>query len=62
MVNCSGSDWQAVEALTRSGCRASLRCVWQEDLVGPAVFLCSDATAYVTGQVLYVDGGHLASI
>lgn len=33
-----------------------------EDLVGPAVFLCSDAAAYVTGQVLYVDGGYLASI
>lgn len=33
-----------------------------DDLVGPALFLCSDAAAYVTGQVLYVDGGYLASI
>ena len=33
-----------------------------EDLLGTAVFLCSDAVAYVTGQILYVDGGHLASI
>lgn len=32
------------------------------DLVGPALFLCSDAAAYVTGQILYVDGGYLASI
>ncbi len=32
------------------------------DLVGAAVFLCSDAARYVTGQVLYVDGGYLASI
>jgi NAD(P)-dependent dehydrogenase (short-subunit alcohol dehydrogenase family) len=33
-----------------------------EDLLGIAAFLCSDAAAYVTGQILYVDGGHLASI
>ena len=33
-----------------------------EDLIGAAIFLCSDAAAYVTGQVLYVDGGYLASI
>jgi glucose 1-dehydrogenase len=28
-----------------------------EDMVGPAVFFASDQSAYVTGQVLYVDGG-----
>lgn len=33
-----------------------------EDLIGPAVFLCSDAAAYITGQVLYVDGGTLAGL
>lgn len=32
------------------------------DLVGAAVFLCSDAARYVSGQILYIDGGYLASI
>ncbi|WP_298838580.1 gluconate 5-dehydrogenase [Clostridium sp.] len=33
-----------------------------EDLVGPAVFLASDASDFVNGHVLYVDGGILASL
>jgi gluconate 5-dehydrogenase len=33
-----------------------------EDLGGAAVFLCSDAAAYITGQILYVDGGFLAAL
>jgi NAD(P)-dependent dehydrogenase (short-subunit alcohol dehydrogenase family) len=33
-----------------------------DDLIGAAVFLCSDAAAYITGQCLYIDGGYLASI
>jgi NAD(P)-dependent dehydrogenase (short-subunit alcohol dehydrogenase family) len=33
-----------------------------DDLGGAAVFLCSDAAAYITGQILYVDGGYMAAL
>jgi gluconate 5-dehydrogenase len=37
---------------------------WGEpkELVGAAVFLASHASDFVTGQVLYVDGGILAAL
>jgi gluconate 5-dehydrogenase len=33
-----------------------------DDLAGAAVFLCSPAASFITGQVLYVDGGFLATL
>ena len=43
---------------------AAMTCVGRngelDDLVGPAVFLASEASAYVTGQILPVDGGYTA--
>lgn len=43
---------------------ASMTCIGRngklEDLAGPAIFLASDASGYVTGQVLAVDGGYTA--
>ncbi|MEV2214166.1 SDR family oxidoreductase [Streptomyces sp. NPDC050997] len=50
--------------LARPGVRASLeslvpagRLGRPEDLIGPALFLASAESAFVTGQVLYADGG-----
>lgn len=31
-----------------------------QDLAGPLLFFCSEASAYVTGQLLFVDGGFTA--
>jgi NAD(P)-dependent dehydrogenase (short-subunit alcohol dehydrogenase family) len=33
------------------------RIGYPEDMIGPTIFLASEASAFVTGQVLYVDGG-----
>ena len=33
-----------------------------EDLIGAVIFLASDASAYITGQSVGIDGGYLASI
>ncbi len=33
-----------------------------QDLIGATVFLCSPAAAYITGQMITIDGGYLASI
>ncbi|MGY6409546.1 MAG: glucose 1-dehydrogenase [Alkalilacustris sp.] len=51
-------DWQAAMRARIPQGRFGQRA----DLVGATLFLASDASAYVTGQCLGVDGGYLASI
>lgn len=48
----------------RAARNASQTCIGRngrmEDIDGPLLFLCSEASGYVTGQVLMVDGGFTA--
>ena len=53
----SNADWyNAYAAKTVFG-----RWARAEEMVGPTVFLASDAASYVTGTILFADGGWLAA-
>lgn len=54
-------SWQNIKLRAKRTNRTMLgRWGMPEDLAGPAIFLASDAAAYITGQDLYVDGGWLS--
>ncbi len=59
MTEATRADPQRLQAFLN---RVPMKRVGQpEELIGPVVFLCSDAASYVTGAILAVDGGFLAT-
>ena len=50
----NGPSIQAMRALGRIGAPA--------EIAGAVVFLASEASAYITGQCIGIDGGYLAAI
>jgi NAD(P)-dependent dehydrogenase (short-subunit alcohol dehydrogenase family) len=52
----ANADWYAAYAAKNALGRWAL----PEEMVGPTLFLASDAASYVTGTILYADGGWLA--
>ncbi|MFG1431730.1 glucose 1-dehydrogenase [Xanthobacter sp. V2C-8] len=58
-INRTFFDTEAGQALVRR--IPSRRLGRLEDLAGPLLFLCSEASAYMNGTSLVVDGGHLVS-
>lgn len=60
-TDLSRNDWMDPDARTRREAATPLgRLAETGDLVGTALFLASDASAYVTGHTMVVDGGEMA--
>jgi NAD(P)-dependent dehydrogenase (short-subunit alcohol dehydrogenase family) len=55
--NLANTAFAAVHREAAVASRALPRDAWPEDLVGAVSFLASDDAAFITGQILAVDGG-----
>jgi NAD(P)-dependent dehydrogenase (short-subunit alcohol dehydrogenase family) len=53
MVRANPAEFQAVMA----DASFQKRIASPDEMVGPALLLCSDAGSYITGQVVIADGG-----
>jgi len=55
--NLDNADFLAAHRQAAIGGRVLQRDAWPEDLVGAVAFLASDDAAFMSGQILAVDGG-----
>ena len=62
-TRCSEALWQNPTALKEREDNTSLGRIGEpEEMANAALFLASEASSYMTGQALVIDGGHFSSV